>query len=61
MSSLQHPNPMFGPFAAAGGKLYAFAAGGDNEPVRTLYELQPNGAANMVEVSPDVRRIAGVR
>ncbi len=55
---LRYPYPMFGPFASAGGKLFVFAAGGDNEPVRTLYELNPKGAANTAQEAHDARSIA---
>ena len=45
LDSLQHDHPMFGPFLTTRDKLFAFAAGGENEPVRILYELTPNGQA----------------
>jgi outer membrane protein assembly factor BamB len=45
MDSLKHDHPMFGPFIAGNGKLFVFAAGGENEPARVLYELAPNGKA----------------
>ena len=46
---LKHDHPMFGPFLTTRDKLFAFAAGGENEPVRTLYELTPNGQAALTQ------------
>ncbi len=45
LDSLRHDHPMFGPFLVGGDKLFAFAASGENEPVRTLYELTAKGQA----------------
>jgi outer membrane protein assembly factor BamB len=52
LDSLKHDHPMFGPFIAGGGKLFAFAAGGESEPVRVLYELTPNGKVTEARAAP---------
>ncbi len=46
LDSLQDDMPMFGPIVAAGDRLWVFAAGGANEPTRTIYELAPHGAVS---------------
>ncbi|HEY2148057.1 MAG TPA: PQQ-binding-like beta-propeller repeat protein, partial [Pirellulales bacterium] len=61
IDSLKHDHPMFGPFIAAGEKIWAFAAGGENEPVRALYELKPNGQPTMSAVRPRRATIAADR
>jgi outer membrane protein assembly factor BamB len=45
LDALRQDHPMFGPFAAVGDRLWVFAAGTENEPTRTLYELRPHGPA----------------
>ena len=49
---------MFGPFVTLGDKVWAFAAGGENEPVRVLYELKPAGPATLTHAG--ARRPAGL-
>jgi hypothetical protein len=48
---LKHDHPMFGPFLTAHDKVWAFAAGGENEPVRVLYELTPKGSAGITSAT----------
>jgi hypothetical protein len=57
LDTQRHDRPMFGPFVTSGDRLWAFAAGGENEPVRVLYELTPKGPAGITAVhKSDVRR-----
>jgi outer membrane protein assembly factor BamB len=58
LDSLRHDHPMFGPFLTSGEKLFAFAAGGENEPVRILYELTPKVQA-AVNRNSAAARLAG--
>lgn len=51
LDSLKHDHPMFGPFMSAQDRIWAFAAGGENEPVRILYELTPKGPAGITSVN----------
>jgi hypothetical protein len=50
---------MFGPFLTTRDKLFAFAAGGENEPVRVLYELTPNGQAALGSTRAATAQLAG--
>jgi outer membrane protein assembly factor BamB len=52
LDSLRQDHPMFGPFAAAGNRLWVFSSGGENDPNRTLCELRPKGAAVGVDRAP---------
>jgi outer membrane protein assembly factor BamB len=60
IDSLKHDHPMFGPFIAAGERIWAFAAGGENEPVRVLYEMKPNGQPMMSALHPRRAPIATI-
>ena len=55
LDSLRHDHPMFGPFLTAHDKTWAFAAGGENEPVRVLYELTPKGPPGITKTAPRAR------
>ncbi len=44
LDSLKQDHPMFGPFAAAGEKLWVFS-GNENDPTRSIFELHPHGPA----------------
>ena len=66
LDSLKHDHPMFGPFLTSHGRVWAFAAGGENEPVRVLYELKPDGPATVSAtvsrgLKPTLRAGAGDR
>jgi hypothetical protein len=54
--SLRQDHPMFGPFAAAGEKLWVFSAGNENDPTRTLFELRPKGPAFGTDRAPASKR-----
>ena len=56
--SLAGELPMFGPFAAAGDRLWVFAANGESEPTRTIYELTPHTTAFNGKLAPS-RHLAG--
>ncbi len=50
LEPLKHAFPVFGPFASGQNRLFAIAGGGENEAARSVYELVPKGAANMVRL-----------
>jgi hypothetical protein len=52
IDTLRHDHPMFGPFLTTHDKVWAFAAGGENEPVRVLYELAPKAPPGITRAMP---------